>query len=162
MLQIWTSRSSRKMPRVWVSSSCWFVYISYNRGLRLCLQFFVGVVGIALNPETPESWTCDVCQNEKSQDGSLVGVHHFSLLIVLIPCIFRTTIADYVRVPNVRRSQDSIHLPIPTYVPASQRKDTAGPTSFALFSSLRSNFRTRRNYKTWKQSALFRDNDGFP
>lgn len=97
----------------------------------------VGACGFVSDPSTSE-WYCDLCQNEKVAEASLVCIIRRLIYSSFIEDFFlphRTPTACFVLVlSGTERAKNTIHYRTPSSAHVNQRKDKDGPMSSVLSS----------------------------
>src|SRR5260370_550557 len=91
----------------------------------------LGACGI-VDPGSIESWTCDLCQNEKTAEASLVRLYPIIPATCITDHLHRTPIVCSVLGPSASASatkRHHTHLPIRSCVFASRLRVRAGCTS---------------------------------
>lgn len=139
---------------------CRFVSPNSVCPYKVHLQLFnarVGACGFVPDPSVSE-WYCDLCQNEKVAEASLVSVIrqpvHLSGTEGCFSC--RIPIVCFVPVRSgTGRAKNTTHSPTPSSAHVNQRKDKVGLTSCVLSSIPRLCSRILHGYASSKVSVLF-------
>ncbi len=79
-----------------------------------------------VDPDDTDGWTCELCQNDKTQDSSLVSFELVTFIDFALSFSPRTPIVDYAHVPSQDRGLSPTLRLILTYALASRLKAMVG------------------------------------
>jgi hypothetical protein len=95
----WTCWQGPQVPTVWIPVSCRQVCPACIN--KICANYITGCCGALVEPEKIDSWVCDLCENVKTQEASLVSYHLLYSYSYSDDPSNRTRIASSVRAHHV-------------------------------------------------------------